>query len=55
MIESLTKTDVLVGLAINGIFTGLGTAIGSYLANKQVIERLAKIKKKISKGMEIEI
>jgi len=49
MIESLTRTDILLGLAINGIFTGLGTAIGVYVANKHVIEGIGKLKNKVMK------
>lgn len=49
MIMDLTKADILLGLAINGIFTGLGTAIGIYLANKHVIEGFGKIKSKFLK------
>ena len=38
MIESISKLDVYLALAINGIATGMGSAIGTYLANKHVIE-----------------
>ncbi len=47
VIESITKVDVLIGLAINGIFTGVGTAIGSYLATKHVTERLERAVNKL--------
>jgi len=48
MIE-ISKIDVFIGLAINGVFTGLGTAIGSYLATRHITNKvdifLDKIKK----------
>ena len=46
---NLSSFNVYLALALNGIFTGLGVAIGSYLANKHIIERGQKIVKKIKK------
>lgn len=42
----LEKLDLILLLITNGIFTGLGTAIGSYFANKHVIELIGKLKNK---------
>lgn len=36
--------NIFIGLAINGLFTGLGATIGTYLANKQILNRIEKIK-----------
>ena len=38
--------NLYVGLAIAGIFTGLGSAIGTYLAQTHFIKTFEKIKKK---------
>lgn len=43
MALDFTRWDVYYGLAINGLFTGLGAAIGTYLANKHVIEGTKKL------------
>lgn len=45
----INTLNVLVGLAVNGIFTGIGAAIGTWVAQKGFIERLSKIKKNIKK------
>lgn len=45
----ISTINVLVGLAINGIFTGLGAAIGTWVAQKGFIERFSKLKKKVLK------
>lgn len=39
---SLTPS-VYFALALNGLFTGLGSAIGSYLATKGIIEKWNKL------------
>lgn len=44
----ITPFNVLLGLAINGIFSGLGTAIGIYIANKHIIKKVGMFKRKIS-------
>ncbi len=49
MIESISKVDVYMGLAISGLFSGLGAALGSYFANKHVIERGRRIVKRIKR------
>ena len=43
MFESISRIDVYVGIALNGVFAGLGASLGSYLANKHLIERSKKI------------
>jgi hypothetical protein len=45
----ITPLSILLGLAINGIFSGLGTAIGIYIANKHVIATIGKLKNKLKK------
>lgn len=32
-------------IAVNGIFTGLGVALGTYIANAHIIERVKQIRK----------
>ena len=44
----IERFDLYLGMAITGIFSGLGTAIGSYLANKHIIEKLNKLSAKIN-------
>ena len=41
--ESLTKTDVYIGLILNGIMTGFAVAIGNYLDKKHFIDGLRKL------------
>ena len=45
----IEKIDLYIGMAIAGIFTGLGSAIGNYLANRHIIESIIKLKSKIVK------
>ena len=47
--ESLSKADLWIGLAINGIITGFAVAIGNYLAQKHFIERLRKLLRAVLK------
>ena len=47
MLENISKFDVYVGLALNGIFSGLGCAIGNYFANTHIIKRSQKLINKI--------
>jgi hypothetical protein len=47
MLEDLSTFDVYIGLAINGVFTGLGSALGSYIATKHILERMEKLSKRI--------
>ena len=40
----MTSTlDVLAAVAVFGIFNGIGNAIGTYISNKHVIERVEKL------------
>lgn len=43
MTDITLSPSVYLALALNGLFTGIGSAIGAYLANKHVIERSKKI------------
>jgi hypothetical protein len=38
-----------IEIAINGLFTGLGAAVGTYLATKYVITHTNKLHRRISK------
>lgn len=49
IIDSLTKLDIYFALALNGVFTGLGTAVGSYFANRHVIEKSRKLIRRIKR------
>lgn len=42
MVE-ITSTNLLLGLAINGIFTGIGVAIGTYLAQNHIIKKAEQL------------
>jgi hypothetical protein len=46
-LENISAMQVYIALAINGIFTGLGVAIGTYLAQKYFIERPKKFAERI--------
>lgn len=39
--------SIYIALALNGIFTGLGSALGSYLATKHLIEGTKKLLNKV--------
>jgi len=43
MVE-LTPITILLGLAINGVFTGMGVAIGTWISNRHIIKRMENIK-----------
>jgi hypothetical protein len=45
--ENLSAMQVYIALAINGIFTGLGVAIGTYIAQNHIIESSKKLSSKI--------
>lgn len=47
MTDITLTASVYFALALNGLFTGLGSAIGSYLANKGIIERTNQLLKKL--------
>jgi hypothetical protein len=37
----IERIDIYIGVAINGIFTGLGVAIGTWLAQNHILDKLA--------------
>jgi uncharacterized protein (DUF2062 family) len=43
---AIEKVDLYIGMSIAGLFTGLGSAIGIYLAQTHFIKTFEKIKKK---------
>ena len=47
VIENISKVDVYIGLAMNGVFTGLGCAIGTYFANNHIIEKSKKLMQRL--------
>lgn len=47
MIEITLTPNLYFALALNGLFTGLGSALGSYLATKGIIERITKLTERI--------
>jgi hypothetical protein len=46
------RIDLYIGLVINGIFTGLGTAIGVYFAQNKIIKRLESLETKLITDMK---
>lgn len=46
-LENLSALDVYIALALNGIFTGLGVAIGTYIAQRHIIDSSKKIADKL--------
>jgi hypothetical protein len=44
---TIQPLDVYLAAAVMGIFTGLGSAIGSYLANKHITEKLDNLRKRL--------
>ena len=41
---------VYIGLAVSGIFSGIGTAIGTYLAQTHFIKRMGALQERIQNG-----
>jgi len=41
---------VYLALALNGLFSGLGSALGSYLATKGLIEKTKQLFDKLKRG-----
>jgi uncharacterized protein YneF (UPF0154 family) len=41
--------NLYIAMAISGIFTGAGVAIGTYISNRYVIKHIEMIEKKIKK------
>lgn len=48
-LENLSALEVYIALAINGIFTGIGVAIGTYIAQRHVIDNSRRIVDKLRK------
>jgi hypothetical protein len=46
----MITTDALIQIMVNGVFTGFSVAIGSYFANKHILERLEKAIKRNRRG-----
>jgi len=46
-LENLSALDVYIALALNGIFTGIGVAIGTYIAQRHIIDSSKKIADKL--------
>ena len=40
-----------IAVVMNGLFIGLGTAIGNYFATKHVISKIEKIEDKLKESM----
>lgn len=51
MMIDINKFDIYIGLAVTGIFSGVGSAIGNYLATKHIIEGSRRILKKFKGGI----
>jgi len=45
----LENINIYWVMIINGICTGLGVSLGTYIANKHIIKNLKRIKNKIKK------
>jgi uncharacterized protein YneF (UPF0154 family) len=43
------KMDSFLQILLNAIFTGFGVAIGSYIAQKHLIEKMEKLVKEVVK------
>ncbi|MDD3284268.1 MAG: hypothetical protein PHZ07_01605 [Patescibacteria group bacterium] len=41
----ISPLSLYIGMAISGIFTGIGVALGTYIANKYILEKTKKIAK----------
>ena len=48
----MTLTN-FIGLALTGLFTGIGAALGSYLANRHIIERTERVINRLTKSVKI--
>lgn len=50
----ISPINLYIGMAISGIFSGIGVAVGTYIANKYVLTKTKKLVKalesKIKKG-----
>lgn len=52
MIVNFEPFSIYIALAVNGIFTGLGCALGNYMANKHIIDGVKNLKKRIKKKVK---
>lgn len=43
------QTSIYIGFILNGLFTGLGAALGTYLAHEHLIENMKKLGSKFKK------
>jgi hypothetical protein len=46
---AIEKLDLYIGMSIAGIFTGLGSALGNWIANQHIIKSIDELKKKMRK------
>lgn len=44
--------DTLLTAMITGIFVGLGSTVGAYIANRHIVKTLEKFEKAISESLE---
>jgi hypothetical protein len=49
MVNYITTFQLYFGMILAGIFTGLGSALGNYLANKHVLGSIRQIKSSLTK------
>jgi hypothetical protein len=47
----LNVWNVYIVIIINGIFTGLGVALGTYFANNHIVKKMELLFKKIKKKL----
>ena len=52
--SGLTSLDLYFAVVINGILTGLGVAIGTYIAQKYPIKRAERLFEKIKKLEDVQ-
>jgi len=49
MLEGITSTQVYIAIIVNGVCTGIGVAIGTYLANRFIIKKMERISNTLKK------
>lgn len=42
----IEKIDLYIGMAITGLCTGIGSTIGSYIANRGIVKHIDRLIKK---------
>ena len=47
VLSDFTNWQVYIALVINAVFTGIGVAVGTSLAQTHIIEKMKKLKTKI--------